>query len=80
LGVPGIYSSVGAYKNVIEHGRTGLLVEHNDKQLWRKCLLELATDRDKRGYIAEQAKKHVTSGYLLKNRYRAWEQALTSLR
>jgi GT2 family glycosyltransferase/glycosyltransferase involved in cell wall biosynthesis len=79
LGVPGIYSSVGAYKNVIEHGRTGLLVEHNDKQLWRKYLLELATDREKRGYIAEQAKEHVTSGYLLKNRYRAWEQALTSL-
>jgi glycosyltransferase involved in cell wall biosynthesis len=79
LGVPGIYSSVGAYKNVIEHGRTGLLVERNDKQLWRKYLLELATDRDKRGYIAEQAKEHVTSGYLLKNRYLAWEQALTSL-
>jgi GT2 family glycosyltransferase/glycosyltransferase involved in cell wall biosynthesis len=79
LGVPGIYSSIGAYKKVIEHGRTGLLVEHNDKRLWKKYLLELAIDRNKREHIAGQAREHVTSVYLLKNRYRAWEQALTSL-
>ena len=43
-GVPVIGSNLGGIKELVSHGRDGLLVVHGDVNAWTSAIVHLATD------------------------------------
>ena len=60
-GIAGIYSNVDVYSDV-EDGKTGLLVENNDKA-WYGALKRLIEDENLRGTIKRNAYRHARINY-----------------
>ncbi|MGH9842015.1 MAG: glycosyltransferase family 4 protein, partial [Blastocatellia bacterium] len=62
LGKPSVASEVGPYKNVIEHGRNGLLAQN--PETWYECLRCLIVDPSFRKSLGEAAREHVLKNYV----------------
>lgn len=58
-----VASSVGAFKIVVKHNETGVLVDND----WFTVLDELITDKDRRNAIAERAYKEVLANHTTVN-------------
>jgi processive 1,2-diacylglycerol beta-glucosyltransferase len=58
LGLPGIYSDLGPYRDSVRHEVTGLLTE-NTTEAWCAAILRLASDPDLRDRIAAGARTYV---------------------
>jgi glycosyltransferase involved in cell wall biosynthesis len=71
-GIPGIYSSIPTYDNVI-HKVTGLLA--NDTESWYASLKRLIKSEELRRYIAENARDDVLAKYNIEDRIGLWEDA-----
>lgn len=63
LGIPGVYSSIEPYSDIIENGTTGLLAE--SVQDWKACLVNLIENPNLRFEIAKNAQEFVKNNYLL---------------
>jgi len=63
LGVPGVYSSIEPYSNIIENGNTGLLAQSLEE--WKKWLVELIEKPDLRFEIAQNAQMFLKNNWLL---------------
>ena len=46
LGIPGIYSSIGPYKECISHEKNGLLVYSNSPDEWTENIIRLIEDEN----------------------------------
>lgn len=63
VGVPSIVSATATYREVVDHGRTGLIAA--TPQDWTEELGRLASDADLRRRIATEARKEVLEKYSL---------------
>ena len=63
MGVPGVFSAVGAYKEVID-GQLGIVVE-NTAEAWREGILRLADNAELRNSIARAATADARNKYAL---------------
>ncbi|MBL8098764.1 MAG: glycosyltransferase family 4 protein [Anaerolineales bacterium] len=73
FGLPAIGTTAGAASEVIEHGKTGYLIEPNDSQTLASIISKLAKDRDLLTQLSLNAK----------NRYLAqpkWEETASEIR
>ncbi len=58
-GTPVITTNVGGNPEVVEHEKTGLLVEYNNKEQLKAAILKLYEDKELREKLAENAKKEL---------------------
>jgi glycosyltransferase involved in cell wall biosynthesis len=76
LGVPGIYSHLETYMEVITHGHNGLLAASLDE--WTDCLIQLIEDKELRFNIAKNAQETIKSYWLLSQNAFRWEETYRS--
>jgi len=76
LGVPGVYSRLETYTDVITHGYNGFLAYSHDE--WINCLVELIEDDQLRSHLANNALDTTRSNWLLSNNYTVWLEAYES--
>jgi glycosyltransferase involved in cell wall biosynthesis len=74
LGVPGVFSAVGAYKEVID-GQLGIVVD-NTAEAWRAGILRLADDAELRHSIARDATVDARNKYALERVVEEWAAVL----
>lgn len=60
--IPGIYSSAMIYRDCVQHGVTGLLVE-NTYEAWLDAMEQYVTDRALRQRVCDNAFAHVMQNY-----------------
>ena len=72
--IPGIFTNIEAYNQIVEHGKTGWLVP-NTTEAWFNALEKLILDDGLRQSIAENAHKTVLAHHLLKQNTHLWTQA-----
>ncbi len=70
LGVPGVYSNLPPYADVVTHGQNGFLAAAPDE--WVRYLGALLDDPDLRLRIAQAAQKTVSESHLLSGESRRW--------
>lgn len=78
-GIPTVASAVPPYLDVIEHGRTGLLVDNSEAQ-WLQALQRVIDEVDVRRRIALQARAVVRERHGLAQTVAAWQTALSLAR
>jgi glycosyltransferase involved in cell wall biosynthesis len=66
-GVPGVYSKLPPYEDIIEHGTNGFLAEDIDE--WEAHLENLIRDPSLRNKIGSAAQQTVKDGWLLSSNY-----------
>lgn len=76
-GIAGIFSSVGEYKNVVKHGKTGLIVENNEAD-WYAAIKELIVNRQLRTSIAKTAYSDVMTKHTVAQNAHKWLEAYRS--
>ena len=62
-GIAGIYSDARIYRDAVAHGKTGLIVHHDDTQAWYDAIVELAENASLRSAIATRAFEDVRRNY-----------------
>ncbi len=67
--LPVVVSDADGPKEVVEHGRTGLVVPRNDPIAAAEALYALVMDRDKRRSMGKAGREHVLASY-------TWERSL----
>ncbi len=67
LGVPVVATKVGGIPEVVENGKSGILVPPADSRALAEALEELILDKEKRERIAEFAKNYVKDKYSVKD-------------
>jgi glycosyltransferase involved in cell wall biosynthesis len=72
LGIPTVASDAAPYREIIQHGVTGFLVQRDDQ--WVSYLRELTYDADLREQMGQAAREHVRQ-YALSRNWRRWEAA-----
>ena len=72
LGVPGVFSNLEAYTDVITHGQNGLLASSLDE--WTNCLIQLIEDEELRFDLAKNAQETIRSNWLLSQNAFRWEE------
>ena len=72
LGVPGIYSNIGSYGEVIENNKNGILIENNTVEEWQIALIQLIDDIELRKNIVENARKDIKYNYSIELMVNSW--------
>lgn len=70
LGVPGIYSRIVPYENIVEDGENGLLASGIEE--WVECLVKLIEDPELRFELGRAAQRTVQQGHLLSQHAELW--------
>jgi glycosyltransferase involved in cell wall biosynthesis len=73
LGIPGVYSRLPMYEEVIRHGENGLLAGSQDE--WLTCLSQLIESPAVRFQMASRAQKTVQDDWLLSQHSHEWLSA-----
>jgi GT2 family glycosyltransferase/ADP-heptose:LPS heptosyltransferase len=76
-GIPGIYSQLEPYHQVVKPQETGIVVSDNTKD-WVDAMSRLIEDDNYRQSIAQNAKQDVQNNYLLPQHLDKWEKVLTT--
>lgn len=76
LGVPGVFSDMQPYKQVVVDGTNGYLA--GNQADWEKHLLQLIEHEELRVHIAQQAQKTIKDNWLLSDHYEKWTNAYHS--
>lgn len=79
LGIPGVYSDVGPYRESVEQQETGLLVP-NDVEMWVEAVGRLAASRDLRMSIAHKAYLDIRDNYNLSGVCAWWRSVIREVR
>ena len=72
LGIPGIYSDIGAYSEIIENYKNGILIENNSVEEWQSAIIGLIEDEELQKDIANNAKKDIENNYSIKLMVNSW--------
>ena len=75
LGIPGVFSDVGPYRETVRHRETGLLAA-NEPKAWADALEEIVSDRALRARLAAAAKAEVHGNRMLRTNAVRWREAL----
>jgi glycosyltransferase involved in cell wall biosynthesis len=78
LGIPGVFSDVGAYRSTVRHRETGLLAA-NEPEAWAEALEEIVSDGALRARLAEAAKADVYGNRMLKTNATRWRDAIETI-
>ena len=76
LGLPGIFSAVGEYREVINHRQNGLLATSNSPQEWEELIVELASSESLRRKLAATARQQTVDHHLIANKASTWISTL----
>ena len=76
LGVPGVFSRLETYADVVTHGQNGLLATSLDE--WTDCLIQLIEDKELRFYLAKNAQKTIRENWLLSRNAFRWNETFES--
>ena len=76
LGVPGVYSALEPYTQIVVHGTNGYLAASQED--WEKHLLQLIENQEIREQIAKEAQKTLKDNWLLSHHYEEWLAAYRS--
>ncbi len=77
MGVPGVYSRVAPYEQVIQNGYNGFLVETQAE--WLEALQELASSPQRRYEVGLQAQQTVRQGWLLSQHAGLWRETYAEI-
>jgi len=80
-GVPVIATSVGGIPELIHNGWNGVLVEQEDPQKLSEAIVDLLDNADKREYLSNNAKKHVSDNFTwdaIASKYSTFYESLSS--
>ena len=72
LGIPGIYSDVTPYRNIVKHGENGFLASSVEE--WVDCLQKLISSPDLRYRMSQNALDTVKRNWLLSENAYRWSQ------
>lgn len=72
LGIPGIYSSIGPYKECITHEKNGLLVYSNSSDEWTENIIRLIEEKSLRSTIIKNSYEDVKNNYLIEKSVNQW--------
>jgi glycosyltransferase involved in cell wall biosynthesis len=70
LGMPGVYSWIRPYEEVISHGRNGFLAETMSD--WESCLISLIEDETLRTQMGNAARSDVRQNWLISDHADLW--------
>lgn len=79
LGIPGIYSDVGAYSEVIKNFNNGVLVKENTSVEWKKAIINLIENKSLRDNIVKNSHRDIFKNYSLDNFVHSWNVLLESI-
>ena len=71
MGIPGIFSNIGAYSEVIQDGNMGLLVNNSTKE-WESALIKLIEDEKLYKDIVTNSRRLLDSNYSVNNMIDNW--------
>ena len=77
LGVAGIYSAIGAYKEVVRHGETGFLASTLEE--WDEFLVHLIEHKEERLRMGQQARQAVREKWRLSLHASKWTEVYKRL-
>jgi glycosyltransferase involved in cell wall biosynthesis len=72
LGVPGVFSRLETYTDVVVHGQNGLLASSLDD--WTNALIQLIEDKELRYSLAGNAQETIRSNWLLSQNAFRWKE------
>jgi len=78
-GIPGIFSRVGPYRETIQHGITGILVDENTEEQWLDALRFALQNPDRLKAMGRTAEHFVRCNFLLQDHYREWWDTYVSI-
>lgn len=78
LGIPGVYSDIGPYKESIIHGYNGLLVKNNTSEEWAKNIISLIENEKLKKHIVKNASEDVLNNYSINIAVEMWENILNN--
>ncbi|MCM3877344.1 MAG: glycosyltransferase [Thermoanaerobaculia bacterium] len=78
LGVPGVFSDVGAYRGTVRHRETGLLAA-NEPGAWAEALEEIVGDGALRARLAAAATAEVHGSRMLRTNATLWRDAIETI-
>lgn len=78
LGVPGIYSDVTPYRNIVKHGENGFLASSVEE--WVECLQNLISSPDLRYRMSQNAQDTVKRDWLMSERAYRWSESYNNVR
>ena len=76
LAIPGVYSNICVYNNVIEDGVNGFLASNDDE--WVEKVEKLILDKSLREKIHQNALKVVLSDYKIEDRVSSWDDIFSN--
>jgi len=76
--VPGVYSRIPSYENLVDQGENGFLCE-GDTAEWYRCLKELIENKELRQKMGDRCRSRVIEKHSLDNAATSWEDLLFSL-
>jgi glycosyltransferase involved in cell wall biosynthesis len=78
LGIPGVFSDVGAYRDTVRHRETGLLAA-NEPEAWAEALEEIVSDGALRARLADATTAEVRGNRMLRTNATRWTDAIESI-
>src|SRR5690606_30688671 len=81
--LPCLASDIGGNADLIDHGRTGLLVPPDDRDAWTAALIRLLGDRDLARHLGDAARARIEAEFALPavvDRYLALYRSLLDAR
>jgi glycosyltransferase involved in cell wall biosynthesis len=78
LGIPGVFSDVGAYRGTVRHRETGLLAA-NESEAWAEALEEIVNDGALRARLAAAATRNVHEHRMLRTNATRWCDAIGTI-
>ena len=79
LGIAGIYSNFGAYKETIRNDETGLLIKNNTAEEWESALINLIENEDLRKDMVKNALNDIKYNYSIDSTTQLWDELLENL-
>lgn len=76
-GVPVIALKAGGLTDIVEHGKTGVLIDQPDPELFVSRILELASAQELSISMSSAARKKVSAHFSLDAQYARWERYFT---
>lgn len=76
-GIAGIFSNIGEYKDVVSHGKTGLIVANNEAD-WYAAIKDLIVNRQLRTSIVTEAYNEVMAKHTVAHNAHKWLEAYRS--
>jgi glycosyltransferase involved in cell wall biosynthesis len=74
FGLPIVVSDIPPHREIVEHGRTGLVVTADDAAAFAAAIVDLAKDRTTRQQLGETARQRIHSSFLIERYVREFSK------